>query len=157
MKKAPPRVTRPVIGQVYIIEHPTLGGYFRARVSTITGNTVEAFFVDYGDKLHPVPMENIFEPPPGFDSLPPLAICCRMKSRGWSKQAQERFIKITSDTEAVFQVSFGSIIGQSVRELEALLLLGKSIEEYIFSQVDEQVKSPFSFSFHHIFKYHILY
>ena len=144
METAPQRVTRPVVGQIYVMEHPTLGGHFRARVSSITGNTVQACFVDYGDML-PVPIEKIYVAPAGLDSLPPLAACCRMQSLDWSQEAQESFLSITSNIEAVFRVSLGPMVGQSVREVEALFLHGQSIEEKIFPRVDKQVNNTLLF------------
>ena len=38
---------RPVIGQLYALERPDVGGYFRARVCSCDGKMVQATLVDY--------------------------------------------------------------------------------------------------------------
>jgi len=55
-----------------------------------------------------------------------------MKRQDWPVEAKERFVSMTSDLETVFRASFGPIVGKSVREVEALLLDGKNIEDDIF-------------------------
>ena len=139
METAPLRVARPIVGHIYVMEHPTLGGHYRARVSALNGDTVVACFVDYGDVV-PVSIEKIFSPPAGLELIHPLAACCRTKRRSWSPEAKERFISITSTSETVFRACFGSFIGKSVRVVESLFLHGKNIEEDIFPRVDKQVK-----------------
>lgn len=131
MEKSPLRVARPIAGEIYVMEHPTLGGHYRAQVTAVAGDTVEACFVDYGDVL-PVLIDKVFTPPASLKELSPLAICCRMKRQDWSVEAKERFVSITSDLETVFRASFGPIVGKTVREVEALLLDGKNIEDDIF-------------------------
>ena len=131
MEKTPPKVPRPIVGQIYVVEHPTLGGHFRARITAIAGDIVEASFVDYGDVLH-VSIGKVFSLSARLEALPPLAACCRMKRQDWSVAAKERFMTVTSNLEAVFRASFGPVIGKSVREVEALFLDGKNIEDDIF-------------------------
>jgi len=53
VEKGANRVERPIVGQLYAMERPIFGGYFRARVSSCDGKMVQATFVDYGDD-HPV-------------------------------------------------------------------------------------------------------
>lgn len=35
MEKSPQRVGRPIVGQMYVMEHPTLGGHYRARLQPL--------------------------------------------------------------------------------------------------------------------------
>lgn len=130
MEKAPPRVARPIIGQIYVIQHPTFDGYFRVRVSAIAGDMVEACFVDYGYVL-PVPIDKVFSPSARLQAIPPLAACCRLKKQDWSVESKQEFVSITSNFGTVFRASFGPIVGKSVRQVEALFLLGKNIEDDI--------------------------
>ncbi len=67
--KTPPlRVARPVVGQLYVMEHPILGGHYRTRIAALNCDTVVACFVDYGDVVL-VWIKKIFVPPDGLELL----------------------------------------------------------------------------------------
>ncbi len=153
MERTPLKVECPVVGQIYAMEHPILGGHYRGRVSSLNGDTVVACFVDYGDFV-PVSMEKIFLLPAGLELLHPLAARCRSKRRYGSSESKKSFISITSDFEAVFRASFGPIISKSVREVEALFLNGKNIEKDIFPGSDKQV--TFYLLFYWLYYLHVI-
>jgi len=43
------RVERPEVGQLYTMESPDYGGYYRVRVGSVDGKMMCATFIDYGD------------------------------------------------------------------------------------------------------------
>jgi len=120
-----------VADQLYAVEHPIFGGKFRAQVIPVNEATAQAFFVDYGD-VHSVPIESILVLPERLRLLPPLSTRCSMKRKEWSLDEQTSFISITSNNEGVFRATFGPLGEDSVRQVDALLLGGKNIEDDIF-------------------------
>lgn len=126
------RASRPVVvDQLYAVEHPMIGGKFRARITSIYGKNAKAFFVDYGD-VQAVPIESIFVMPEPLRLLPPLAIRCSMKRQKWLPEEKEKFSSITSDLDNVFRATFGTIDENGIRRVDALFLDGKNIEDDIF-------------------------
>ncbi len=123
-----------IVEQLYAVEHPTFGGIFRARVTSVNAGTAEAFFVDYGD-VHTVKIESIFSLPERLRLLPPLATRCSMKRHQWSLEAATRFLSMTSNSEEVFHVTFGPSGDDAVHRVDGLLLGGKNIEEDMFPKL----------------------
>ena len=73
--KGASRMGRPVIGQLYALERPDVGGYFRARVCSCDGKMVQATLVDY---TATVSIEKVYSLPDRLVALPPLAMRCSM-------------------------------------------------------------------------------
>lgn len=72
---------RPDVGGVYGVHHPVYETWYRARVRSISGQSAEAHFIDYGD-THTVSIapDNITKLPDFLLEIPPLAVECRLKS-----------------------------------------------------------------------------
>lgn len=125
---------RPEVGQLYTMESPDYGGYYRVRVGSVDGKMMYAIFIDYGD-AHPVLDGKVFSLPNRLRSLPPLAMRCSMRRQIWSLEAKKHFVAMTSDParkvfRAVLQSEFGGI-----RVVDSLTLDGKNIEQEIISKV----------------------
>ena len=132
IEKGASKIERPVVGQVYAMELPDVGGYYRARVNSLDGNKVLASFVDYGD-THPVSVEKVFSMPDRLGALPPLAIRCSMSRRKWPLEAEKQFVTRTSDLETVFRAVFQSSCEEGIRVVDSLYAAGKNLESEIFA------------------------
>jgi len=126
-----------VVDQLYAVEHPTIGGKFRARIISVYGNSAKAFFVDYGD-VQPVPIESIFLMPEPLRLLPPLATRCRMERQKWLPEEKIKFRQVTSDLDNVFRATFGATDANGVRCVDALFFDGKNIEDDIFPSLQNK-------------------
>ena len=133
-------VERPVVGQLYAMELPEFGGYYRARVSSLNGNQVLASFVDYGD-AHPVSIKKVFSMPDRLGALPPLAIRCSMSRPKWPLEAEKQFVMMTFDPAVVFRaVLRQSTSDEGITGVESLALDGKNIELEIFAGLGAALK-----------------
>jgi len=94
VEKGACRVERPLVGQLYAMERPDVGGYYRARVSSCDGQIVQATFVDYGD-AHPVSIEKVFPLPDGLRALPPLATRCSISCQKWPLEEVKPIVTMT--------------------------------------------------------------
>jgi len=140
VEKGATRVERPVVGQLYAIELPDVGGYYRARVSSLDGNKVLASFVDYGD-AHLVSIEKVFSMPDRLGALPPLAIRCSMSRPKWPLEAEKQFVMMTFDPAVVFRaVLRQSTSDEGIQVVQSLALDGKNIELEIFAELDAALK-----------------
>ena len=129
-------VERPVVGQLYVTEHPTLGGYYRVRINQIYGDTFEACFVDYG-KVHSIQAPKIYQLPDHLKELPFLAARCSMKRSKWTPEAKDRFMCITSDIATVFRAVFDAGEVNGTYRIASLFHDEKNIEDYIFTGLTE--------------------
>jgi len=135
VEKGASRVEHPVVGQLYAMELPDVGGYYRARVCSVDGKMVQATFVDYGD-AHPVSCEKVFTLPDRLEALPPLATRCSMSRQKWPLEAEKRFVMMTYDPATVFRAVFQSSSGEGIRVVDSLSLDGRNIEQKIFAGLD---------------------
>jgi len=129
-------VERPISEQLYVMEHPTLGGSYRVRITPMDGNAVEAFFVEYGE-THFVQSPKIYTLPEHLKELPFLAACCSMKKEKWTAEAKDRFVTIASDQITVFRAVFDPAKENGNLHIVSLFQDETNIEDKVFAGLVE--------------------
>ena len=129
-------VERPVVDQLYVMEHPNLGGFHRVRITQMDGDAVEIGFVEYGE-VHSIQTPRIYELPEHLKELPFLAARCSMKREKWTPEAQDRFMTVTSDQTSLFRAVFGPVKKDGTLQIVSLFQDGKNIEDVIFAGLCE--------------------
>lgn len=134
-------VERPIVDQLYVMEHPSLGGFYRVRITLMDDDAVEACFVEYGDVYY-VHTPRIYELPEHFKRLPFLAARCSMKRDKWAPEAKDRFVSIVSNTVTVFRAVFDSVEENGIFRIASLFHDNKNIEDIIFTKLTEDFLTP---------------
>ncbi|XP_068085142.1 uncharacterized protein [Anabrus simplex] len=104
-------------GTPCIARYSVDGAWYRARVESVSGNTVGVYFVDYGNQ-EDVPLSDVQEIMPQFMSLPAQGILCNLMgarpSEGcqWASEMSESFVEMTEgkDLQTVFMQKKGKVV-----------------------------------------------
>ncbi|PFX27913.1 Tudor domain-containing protein 1 [Stylophora pistillata] len=99
------------------------GGWYRAQVSQIQVNSVEVFYIDYGDSAT-IPHSGIRSLKPQFSLLPAQAVSCCLK--GFSvQQGPENFKDLVNEQQFKAQVT--SVKSENTYEVELMSEDGTSL------------------------------
>ena len=99
------------------------GGWYRAQITQVQGNSIEVFYIDYGDAAT-IPLSNVRSLTPEFSSLPAQAVNCCLKGFS-SNQGPENFKDLVIEMEFKAQVT--GVKSQNTYEVELLSKDGTSI------------------------------
>ena len=140
------------------------GGWYRARVNQVQGETVDVFYIDYGDSAT-LPLNSIREITPEFSSLPAQAVQCCLK--GFSANGgpanlkdcvieQEFEAQVISVKNGVFEIELfsdvESLSEMRVKEMEPLVTPICNVSNIQWSVGDKvQVFIPYAESVHKFF------
>ena len=90
------------------------GGWYRAQVNGVQGESIDVFYIDYGDSAT-LPLSSIRSLKPEFSSLPAQAVKCSLKGYS-SNQGPENFKDLVIEQE--FEAQVTSVITQNTYEVE---------------------------------------
>ena len=90
------------------------GGWYRAQVTQVQGQSISVFYIDYGDTAA-LPMSSIRALRPEFSSLPAQAVKCCLKEHS-TFRGPENFKDLVIEQE--FQVQVISVKGQDIYEVD---------------------------------------
>lgn len=121
-------VKHPVVDELYVMEHPTLGGFYRVRITPMVDGAVEVCFVEYGE-THSVQKPKIYQLPTHLKWLPFLAARCSTKRENWTQEAKDCFVVIASDNATVFRAVFDAVEENGTFRIHALFQDFKNIED----------------------------
>lgn len=93
------------------MECPDVDDYYRARVLSCDGKTVQATYVDYGD-AHPVSTEKVFPLPDSLEAFPSLATRCSISCPKWPLE-MEKLVTMTT-TEGLRLLDSPAPNGQNI-------------------------------------------
>lgn len=125
-----------VIGQTYAVIHPEYSTWYRAEVKSISNNTAEIQFIDYGD-THPVPVNDIRKLPANLKGIPPMAIHCglNLKSQNnWSIDAVKYFIS-ACPPEVVCRVVLGTKESNNIQLIDSMSTPTDDIIEVLTTRI----------------------
>ena len=95
-------VTSISVGTFYVARYED-GGWYRAQVTGVQGESIDVFYIDYGDTAT-VPLSSIRSLKPEFSLLPAQAVKCCLKSYS-SNQGPENFKDLFIEQEFSAQVT----------------------------------------------------
>ena len=90
------------------------GGWYRAQVTGVRGDSIDVFYIDYGDSTT-LPLNSIRSLKPEFSSLPAQAVKCSLKGYS-SNPVPENFKDLVIERE--FEAQVTSVITQNTFEVE---------------------------------------
>ena len=90
------------------------GGWYRAQVTGVQGESIDVFYIDYGDSAT-LPLNSIRSLKPEFSSLPAQAVKCSLKGYS-SNPVPENFKDLVIERE--FEAQVTSVITQNTFEVE---------------------------------------
>ena len=98
------------------------GGWYRAQVTGVQGESIDVFYIDYGDSAT-LPLSSVRSLKPDFTFLPAQAVKCSLK--GYSNNpGPENFKDLVIEQE--FEAQVTSVITQSTYEVELVSKDGTS-------------------------------
>lgn len=113
-------VSNPQVGVYCAAKFSEDDGWYRAMVSTVHGNSVEVFYVDYGNS-EVLSLERVKKLKPEFVELPAQAIQCSLpNAKNFSTAASNRFIELVSDPETLFDLKIVSMVTEGVFDVELI-------------------------------------
>ena len=98
------------------------GGWYRAQVTGVQGESIDVFYIDYGDAAT-LPMSSIRSLKPDLSSLPAQAVKCSLKGYS-SNPGPENFKDLVIEQE--FEAQVTSVITQNTYEVELVSKDGTS-------------------------------
>ena len=92
------------------------GGWYRAQVTQVEGESISVFYIDYGDTAT-LPLSSIRTLKPEFSTLPAQAVQCNLK--GYSSQGPENFKDLVLEQEFELHVVSNEHPGMYEVELQS--------------------------------------
>ena len=114
------------------------GGWYRAQVMQVQGQSISVFYIDYGDSAS-LPLSSLRTLRPEFASLPAQAVKCCLKGYSTSK-GPENFKDLVVEQE--FKAQVVGVIGQDVYEVELVSKDGSTSISREFSKGAETAGLP---------------
>ncbi|KAL9980435.1 hypothetical protein ACROYT_G009026 [Oculina patagonica] len=126
----------------FCVAHYEDGGWYRAQVTGVQGESVDVFYIDYGDTAT-LPLSSIRSLKSEFSSLPAQALKCCLKGYP-TNQGPENFKDLVIEQEFSAQVT--SVKSQNVYEVELVSKdgLSSSISETLSKDVKTAAQPPSS-------------
>ena len=114
------------------------GGWYRAQVTGVQGESIDVFYIDYGDSAT-LPLSSIRSLKPEFSSLPAQAIKCSLKGYS-SNQELENFKDLVIEQEFSAQVTCVKTNGYEVQ------LASKDGSALFRKELSEEMKTTTEFT-----------
>ena len=118
------------------------GGWYRAQATGVQGESIDVFYIDYGDSAT-LPLSSIRSLKPEFSSLPAQAVKCSLKGYP-SNQEPENFKDLVIEQEFSVQVTSVKTDGYEV-ELSAkdgLTLFSRELSEEMKTAAESMCSVP---------------
>ena len=106
----------------FCVAHYEDGGWYRAQVTGVQGESIVVFYIDFGDSAT-LPLSSIRSLKPEFSSLPAQAVKCSLKGYS-SNPGPENFKDLVIEQE--FEAQVTSVITQNTYEVELVSKDGTS-------------------------------
>lgn len=133
-------VNEPQIDMFCVANFSEDDGWYRAKVTAVHGNSVEVFYVDYGNS-EVLPVSRIKTLKPDFANLPLQAIQCELTGvHGSNKdEISSKFLKIVEDPEMPFDLQVVNVHTGNVHEA---VLINKETGEAVNDEFGSSQAAP---------------